>query len=69
MGGSSIPGGGQSFVARNDVEDFLGKGHLPLAVDRAWSPDSISSMFLSAPCIEENRLAFSLARNSPKKAR
>jgi hypothetical protein len=30
--------------------------------NRAWSRESISSMFLSAPCMEERRLAFSLAR-------
>ena len=32
--------------------------------NRAWSWDSISSMFRSAPCMEERRLAFSLARDS-----
>jgi hypothetical protein len=33
MGGSAIPGGRQGLVACHDVEEFLGYGHLPLAVE------------------------------------
>jgi hypothetical protein len=33
MGGSAIPGGRQGLVARHDVEEFLGYGHLPRALE------------------------------------
>jgi hypothetical protein len=38
MSGSAIPRGRQGFVARHDVKQFLGYGHLPLAVEPGVEP-------------------------------
>jgi hypothetical protein len=37
-GGSAIPGRRQGLVARHDVQEFLGDGHLPLAVKPGMEP-------------------------------